>query len=68
MFCNMLSLTLTLTVSQILEKNWVFVGAVHGLCIGFKNVDHSVRKEICVMYLLSLTSIGSSDVNKKEFK
>jgi hypothetical protein len=34
------------TFSQILEKKWVYTGAVRGLCIDFKKADHSVRKEV----------------------
>jgi len=49
MFCNMFSFyvdELLPTFSQVLEKKWVYNGAVHWLCIDFKKADHSVRKEV----------------------
>jgi hypothetical protein len=49
MFCNIFSFygcELLPTFSQILDKKWIYIGALLGLCIHFSKSDHSVRKDV----------------------
>lgn len=49
MFCNIFSFygdELLPRFSEIRDKKWIYIGALHGLCIDFIKADHSVRKEV----------------------
>ena len=55
MFCNMFSFygdELLPAFSEILEKKWIYSGAVHELFIDFKKANYSFRREVLCNILI----------------
>jgi hypothetical protein len=46
-------------IRQILEKKLEYNEAVHQLFINFKKAYDSVRREVCIIFSLSLVSPGN---------